>query len=236
MLLNHLLELRRRALIILIVFLAQFLFFFIFASDLLHVLTLPLLKILPAQDSLIATQLTSPFFIPIKLAADAAMLGTAPVLLIHLWRFAAPGLYRRERKGLKFIISISLLLFGTGMLFCFYIVLPFMMQFLIHIIPQDVRLMPDIGSTLDFITRMLLIFGMCFQVPLLCLFLLQLGVLDVSFLKKVRPYVIVAAFIVGMLLTPPDVLSQILLAVPLCLLYEIGIFLGSCLEKSKLSN
>ena len=224
--LNHLLELRRRALHVIIFFVALCILFFFFAPNLFHQLVLPLLRILPEHDSLIATQLTTSLLTPIKLAADAAMLCTAPYALLQAWYFAAPGLYRRERNSLRFAILGSLLLFCVGLLFCFYVVLPFMLQFFIHAVPVGVRLMPDIAYTVDFITRMLLLFGLCFQVPLLCLLLVHLGFIDVVTLKMIRPYVIVVAFTLGMLLTPPDVFSQIMLAVPLCLLYELGIILA----------
>ncbi|ARH01445.1 twin-arginine translocase subunit TatC [Legionella micdadei] len=224
---SHLLELRRRALYVLSLFLVLFLLFFFYANSLFHALVKPLLNALPNQDPLIAIQITSPVFIPIKLAADAAMLCCAPFALLQLWRFAAPGLYKNERCSLRSMIMTSLLLFCLGVLFCFYLILPYMFQFFVKAVPAGVRLMPDMSEALDFITRMLLLFGLCFQVPLLCLTFVSLGWTDLSVLKKIRPYVIVAAFIVGMLLTPPDVVSQIMLAVPLCLLYELGLILAA---------
>lgn len=225
--LSHLLELRRRTLHIILVFASLFLLFFFYANDLFHALVSPLLAALPKQDSLIATHITSPVLTPINLAADAAMLCTAPFALLQLWRFVAPGLYKQERYNLRKAIIISLLLFCFGVLFCFFLVLPFMFQFFTKAVPLGVRLMPDMAAALDFITHMLLIFGFSFQVPLLCMTLVRLEWIDLALLKKIRPYVIVAAFAIGMLLTPPDVLSQIMLAVPLCLLYELGVFLAA---------
>lgn len=224
--LRHLLELRRRTLHVIAVFAAFCLLFFFFAPNLFHQLVLPLLRVLPSPDPLIATQLTTPLLTPIRLAADAAMLCTAPYALLQLWYFASPGLYQRERKSLRLAILGSMLLFGIGVLFCFCVVLPFMLQFFAHAVPVGVRLMPDIAYAVDFITRMLLLFGLCFQVPLLCLVLVYLGLTTVTTLRAIRPYIIVAAFTIGMLLTPPDVLSQVMLAVPLCLLYEAGIILA----------
>lgn len=223
--LTHLLELRRRTLHVMIAFVALFLLFFFFAPNLFHQLVSPLLHVLPMHDPLIATQITTPLLIPIKLAADAAMLCATPYALLQIWSFAAPGLYQRERSTLRWAILGSMLLFVIGVLFCFYVVLPFMLQFFAQAVPAGVRLMPDITYAVDFITRMLLLFGICFQVPLLCVFLVHLQLTNVTTLKTIRPYVIVAAFTIGMLLTPPDVLSQIMLAVPLCLLYELGIIL-----------
>jgi len=224
--LRHLLELRRRILYVLFAFGAFFLVFFFYANALFHALVSPLLVIIPHKDSLIATQVTSLVLTPITLAIDAAMLSTAPFALFQLWRFVVPGLYPYERSKLLYIIAASLLLFCLGGLFCFYLVLPYMFHFFVKAAPVGVRFMPDIDYTVDFITRMLLLFGFCFQVPLLCLILVRVGCINVLLLKTLRPYVIVSAFTIGMLLTPPDVVSQIMLAVPLCLLYEIGIVLS----------
>jgi sec-independent protein translocase protein TatC len=221
----HLLELRRRALYTLVCFSVLFLLFFFIAGDLFHVLISPLLSALPNQDGLIATHITSPVITPLTLAANAALLITAPFALFHVWRFISPGLYKKEQDQFRGVILLSILLFGVGVLFCFYLVLPYMFQFFTHALPKNVRFMPDMTYALDFITRMLLLFGLCFQVPLIILVLARLKIIDVLILKKIRPYVIVGAFIVGMILTPPDVLSQIMLALPLCVLYEFGILL-----------
>ncbi len=224
--LNHLLELRQRSLYILICFGLFFTLFFFLANDLFQTIISPLLQTLTGQEQLIATQITSPIFTPLKLAADAALLLTTPFALFHIWRFISPGLYKREQNTLRITLTLSLFLFLIGILFCFYIVLPFMFQFFAHALPKGVRYMPDMTYALDFTTHMLLLFGLCFQVPLVCFVLVQLNMVDIATLKKIRPYVIVGAFIIGMLFTPPDVLSQIMLAVPLCLLYEIGIILA----------
>ncbi|MFJ1268767.1 twin-arginine translocase subunit TatC [Legionella lytica] len=224
--LPHLLELRRRSILILLWFALLFTAFFFLANELFQVLVSPLSHTLSATDDLIATQIASPVFTPLKLAADAALLLTAPYALFHLWRFVSPGLYQKEQRTLRSAMILSLLLFLAGVAFCYYLVLPFMFQFFIHALPKGVRYMPDMAYALDFITRMLLLFGLCFQVPLVCLTLVRLSLIDVDTLKKIRPYVIVAAFIIGMLLTPPDVFSQIMLAVPLCFLYEAGIVLA----------
>lgn len=224
--LHHLLELRRRALQTLLCFGVLFLLFFFVANDLFQALVSPLLQTLSAQEALIATQITSPVFTPLKLAADAAILLSAPFALYHFWRFISPGLYQTEQKTLRGALVLSPILFLVGVLFCFYLVLPFMFHFFAHSLPKGVRYMPDMAYALDFISRMLLLFGFCFQVPLVCLVLVRLAIINVITLKKIRPYIIVGAFILGMLLTPPDVFSQIMLAVPLCLLYETGIILA----------
>lgn len=224
--LNHLLELRRRIIHVLCGFAAFFCLFFMLADELYLALVQPLLHVLPATDHIIATRVTAPIVTPIKLAADAAMLLTTPLALYHFWCFIRPGLYKHELGYIRKLILLSMSLFVLGLLFCFYFILPFMFQFFTHALPAGVRYMPDMSYVLDFITYMLLVFGLCFQVPMLCLILVRLGWLDVATLRTIRPYVIVGAFIIGMLLTPPDVLSQILMAIPLCLLYELGIILA----------
>ncbi len=224
--LSHLLECRRRMLLVLGVFSACFLGCFFISDTLFHRLIGPLLDVLPTEDSLIITHVTTPLFTPIKLATDMALLSTAPFALFHIWQFAAPGLCRGERKHLRMAMLASVLLFFIGLVFCFYWVLPCMFSFFAQAIPRGVRFMPDMGYAIDFITRMLLTFGLCFQVPLLCMLLVRFKRMEIVSLKQGRPYVYVLAFILGMILTPPDVLSQIMLAVPLCLLYEAGIGLA----------
>lgn len=223
--LDQLLELRRRLLALVVIFSSLFLLFFMKSEVLIQFLITPLLQVLPNHQGIIATELTAPLFIPITLSANAAALATTPFLLYHAWQFIAPGLYGYERQGLGSAIILSLFLFLGGLLFCFYLVLPYLFQLVTSTRISGVNLMPDMAYTLNFITRMLLIFGFSFQIPLLCLTLVQLNILDLAGLKKIRPYSIVLAFILGMLLTPPDVLSQIMLAIPLCLLFEGGIFL-----------
>lgn len=226
--LNHLLELRRRGLHTLIWFALLFFIFFFLANRLFQALVSPLLDTLTTKESIIATDVTSPVFTPLKLAADAAMLLSAPFALFQSWRFISPGLYKNEQRILRTALILSLILFLVGVLFCFYLVLPFMFQFFSHSLPKGVRYMPDMSYALDFITRMLMTFGFCFQIPLICCVLVRLKIIEVITLKNMRPYVIVSAFIIGMLLTPPDVFSQIMLALPLCFLYEIGIILSIC--------
>lgn len=224
--LSHLVELRRRSIQTLFCFGVLFLLFFFLANDLFEFLIGPLLHNPSIHEGLIATQITSPMFIPLKLAVDAAMLFTTPFALVHLWRFISPGLYKKEQNTLRAALIFSLILFCTGILFCFYLILPFMFQLFAQALPKGVRYLPDMAYAAEFIIHMLMLFGLCFQVPLICFILARLAIIDANTLKKFRPYIIVGAFIIGMLLTPPDVISQIMLAVPLCLLYEIGIILA----------
>ncbi|CEG59025.1 twin-arginine translocase subunit TatC [Legionella fallonii] len=223
---THLLELRRRAIYTLCCFGVLFFIFFFIAGDLFHALMSPLLSVIPNQDGLIATHVTSPLVTPLRLAVNAAMLLSTPFALYHLWRFVSPGLHQNEKKQFRGTISLSILFFFAGLAFCFYLILPFMFQFFVHALPKGVRFMPDMAYALDFITRMLLLFGFCFQLPLVILILVRLKIIEIITLKKIRPYIIVGAFIIGMLLTPPDVLSQLMLALPLCFLYELGIILA----------
>src|SRR3989338_82572 len=223
--LTHLLELRSRALQSLGVFFALFVICFIKANTIYTWLVQPLTQQLSQQEGLIATEITSALFTPLQLAFNLALLGTTPFLLYQLWRFITPGLYRHEKSPFRFLLITSLGLFISGLLFCFYLILPFMFQFFIQALPPTVKLMPDMANTLRFITRMLLTFGLCFQVPLFCYLAVYSSLTTVASLLEIRHYAIVLAFIIGMILTPPDVLSQIMLALPLWGLYEIGILI-----------
>lgn len=223
--LAHLLELRQRAFYVVFYFFTLFLVFFLLAGDLYHLLVYPLAHLLTEQQGLIATQITASVLTPLKLATNTAFLLTLPFALYQLWCFISPALYKKEQQSVRGLISLSMGLFITGVFFCFYLVLPLMFQLFISALPKGVRLMPDMTNTIDFIMHMLALFGLCFQIPVVCLFLARIQLLNIEQLKKFRPYMIVLAFIIGMLLTPPDVLSQIMLALPLCLLYELGIIL-----------
>lgn len=224
----YLLELRKRLLTVVGFFLALFILFFDFSQVLFEFLVAPLQAILPVHEAMIATEVTSPVLTPLQLALNAAFFCTIPFILFHVWRFVSPGLYRAERLGMGWVFIASLGLFMCGVLFCYFGVLPFMFHLFSSMRPPHVRFLPDITSTVTFILHMLILFGLCFQLPLICVVLVRMGVLSRDALVMLRPYVIVVAFIVGMLLTPPDVLSQIMLAVPLCLLYEGGLLFLYC--------
>ncbi len=224
--LNDLRELRRRLLAIALFFCVIFVCCFYASHFLLSVLLSPLRAVLSTpQDAIISTRILAPLFTPLQLAFDSAICCTLPVLMLNSWRFIAPGLYRHERRIFARVLIASLLLFVLGGLFCFYLVLPNLFYLVLHSRPAGVLLMPDMTESVQFIVYFLLLFGGCFQLPLLCLVLVYTQLLSVRALSQIRPYVIVAAFIIGMLLTPPDVLSQIMLALPLCFLYELGLLL-----------
>lgn len=223
--LEYLLELRQRLVYVVIFFVAVFACYFYFAIPVYQLAMTPLLKTMASGQKLVATQITSPLLTPLALAGDFSLLTTTPFLLWQIWCFVAPALYQRERKLVRYSIGFSLGLFVLGVFFCYFVVLPFIFQFLLGAVPSSVTMMPDMTTTLAFIMRMLLLFGLSFQIPLVCVLLTEMGILNYAILRKIRPYVIVAAFTLGMLLTPPDVLSQVMLAIPLWLLYECGIFL-----------
>lgn len=229
--LAHWVELRRRLLSLVWLFAGLFLFFFYCSNALFQWVVWPLHRTFPNGHSLIATQVTTALMTPLTLAMDAALICSAPFFLWQVWKFIAPALYPTERRGIATILICSPLLFVIGGMFCFFLVLPWLLQFFIRALPHGVSLMPDMGYMADFILHMVLIFGLCFQVPLICMALAQFGWISRETMQAFRPYVIVAAFIIGMILTPPDVLSQITLALPLCLLYEFGLVLAGYVEK-----
>lgn len=225
-------ELRQRLLYVLLVFVGLFGVGLVYSAQLFHWYMLPLQRLLPSPHHLIATQITSPVLTPLSLVINLAFFCTMPFGIWQIWRFAAPALYRSERRQWRWLLCSSIGLFCIGCLFCYYLILPFMFQCMIQALPKEVLLLPDIVSVTHFITEMLLIFGCSFQIPLVCLLLIQTNLLNIEQCTSIRPYIIVAAFILGMLLTPPDVVAQILLALPLWGLYEIGIVLARIFTKS----
>ena len=185
-----------------------------------------MLNILPQQQNLIATSVTGTLVAPLKLSFFLTLFLTMPLLLLQFWAFIAPGLYRRERIQVWPLLMMSSTLFYSGIVFCYYAVLPLMFSFFVKIAPSYITVMPDIDSYVAFCLKLFLAFGICFQMPVVTLILTMTGTLSISKIKEKRPYVLVIAFTLGMILTPPDVLSQILLAVPLYLLFELGIVLA----------
>ena len=224
--LPYLLELRRRVLLLVLFFFVCFLLCFYFSQTLFAQLLYPLMAGLKAQHaSLISTRLFAPLLTPLELAFEGALFCTIPLVLLQAWRFVSPGLYRQERRLFAGVLFGSLALFVAGVLFCFYLVLPNLFYLLLQARPAGVLLRPDMTESVQVMLHFLWLFGLCFQLPLVCLVLVYSQVVSVTSLRTIRPYVMVAAFIIGMLLTPPDVCSQIMLALPLCALYELGIFL-----------
>lgn len=225
-LLTHLLEIRRRLLRAVLVVALIFVGLSFQANSLYQWVATPLLSVLPDGTSMIATAVASPFMVPMKLAFFVSILFALPYLLWQLWGFVAPALYRHERRLVWPLLFGSILLFYIGAGFAYWVVLPLTFQFMVGTLPQGVTMATDINSYLDFIITLFLSFGAAFQLPLLQAMLCRVGVLRVQTFRDKRPHFTVLAFIIGMLLSPPDVLSQVLLAVPLCLLYEAGILLA----------
>ncbi len=188
---------------------------------------------MPAGTSMIATSVTSPFLAPLKFAMVLAAFLGMPVILYHFWGFIAPGLYRYERRMVFPLLLGSVLLFYSGVLFAYFVFFPMVFGFFIKIAPQGVAVMTDISSYLDFVLSMFFAFGVAFQVPIVTIVLVWTGMVTPDALAEKRRYIIVGAFIVGMLLTPPDIFSQTFLAVPICLLFEVGLFISRLVVKQQ---
>lgn len=225
-LLTHLKELRSRLLKVVGVVLVAFVAVYPFRDRLYSMLADPLQEVLPEGTSMIAIKVASPFLIPMKMALVAAVVITIPYILYQVWAFVAPGLYRSERRLVWPLLISSTSLFYLGGAFAFFVVFPIAFRFFAFVSPEGVQMMTDIGEYLSFVLTLFFAFGIAFQVPIATILLVRTGVTTREDLAGKRPYVIVGAFVLGMLLTPPDVLSQILLAVPVWILYEIGILLA----------
>ena len=230
---SHLIELRDRLLRSVIAWLILFVCLFPFANDLYSLLAQPMLAKLPKGGQMIATEVVTPFFVPIKVAMMTAFLGALPVILYQLWAFIAPGLYSHEKKFILPMVVASLLLFACGMAFAYFLVFPVVFGFIVGIAPVGVAVMTDINKYLDFVITMFLAFGITFEVPIVVIALAYTGMVEIHQLREARPYVIVGAFVIGAIFTPPDVVSQIMLAVPLWLLYELGVIVAAWLLRSK---
>lgn len=229
----HLIELRDRLLRIVVGFLLVFICLFPFANKLYTLLAQPLLARLPAGGQLIATAVTTPFFVPMKVAMLAAMVLSLPYTLYQAWGFVAPGLYAHEKRFVLPLVAASTLLFFAGMAFAYFLVFPVVFGFIVSTAPQGVQVMTDIGNYLDFVITLFIAFGLAFEVPIIVVVLVKFGWVSVQQLRDIRSYVIVGAFVLGAIFTPPDVVSQIMLAVPLWLLYEAGIVAASLMEKTR---
>lgn len=233
---SHLIEMRSRLLRIVIVFLLVFLVLFPFANTLYTLLAAPMLAKLPAGGQMIATAVTTPFFIPMKVAMLAAFVLSLPHTLYQIWAFVAPGLYAQERRLIAPLVISSSLLFLAGMAFSYFLVFPVVFGFITSVAPQGVAVMTDIGNYLDFVITLFLAFGVAFEVPIGVVLLVYLDMVTIRTLKEIRSYVIVGAFVLGAIFTPPDIISQFMLAVPLWLLYELGIVAAGFLRARKIQR
>ncbi|AVT56903.1 Sec-independent protein translocase subunit TatC [Pectobacterium versatile] len=223
-LISHLIELRKRLLNSIICVLAVFISLVYFANDIYQLVSAPLIEQLPAGASMIATDVASPFFTPIKLTMIVSVFVAAPLVLYQVWAFVAPALYKHERRLMMPLLVSSSLLFYMGMAFAYFVVFPLAFGFFAKTAPIGVLIATDINNYLDFVMALFMAFGISFEVPVAIVLLCWSGVVTPEELKRKRPYILVGAFVVGMLLTPPDVFSQTLLAIPMYLLFEIGVF------------
>lgn len=229
----HLVELRTRLLHSVVAVLLVFVCLFPWASDLYTLLAHPLLARLPKGGQMIATDVTTPFFVPLKVALMAAFLIALPYVLYQIWRFVAPGLYAHEKRLVWPLIMSSTILFFCGMSFAYFVVFPVVFGFITASAPQGVAVMTDIDKYFSFVLTMFMAFGVTFQVPVAVVLLVRMGFVTVEKLREARPYAVVGAFIIGALFTPPDVVSQLMLAVPLWLLFEAGIVVGSWVKPAE---
>jgi len=223
---SHLIEIRSRLLRIVVVVLVIFLGLFSFAEDLYGWLAQPLLRYLPENSSMIATQVASPFLTPFKLSIVMAIFIAVPFILYQIWGFIAPGLYKHEQKMFLPLLISSSLLFYLGAAFAYYVIFPLVFQFFTSITLEGVTQMTDITEYLDFVLKMFIAFGLAFEVPVAIILLTKMGAVSVETLSEKRSYVVVGSFVVGMLITPPDIISQVLLAVPVWLLFELGLLVA----------
>jgi sec-independent protein translocase protein TatC len=230
---SHLLELRDRLLRMVLVVLVIFVALFPFANDIYTFLAEPLMQHLPEGTSMVAIEVASPFLIPFKLVLMLSVVLTIPYLLYQLWGFIAPGLYQHEKRLATPLLISSVLLFYAGMAFAYFVVFPLVFGFFTSMAPEGVSVMTDIGHYLDFVNMLFLAFGIAFEVPVATVLLVAIGATTPEKLGHIRPYIVVAAFIIGMFLTPPDVISQVLLAIPMWLLYELGIFFSRFVVKAR---
>jgi sec-independent protein translocase protein TatC len=229
--LSHLFELRDRLIKAVGALLVVFLSLVYWAPDIFHLFSKPLLDALPNGGKMIVTDVTGSFFVPMKVTMLVAFLGALPIIMYQLWAFIAPGLYNHERKLILPIVTSSYILFLAGMAFAYFLVFPTVFQFMAHYnAPLGADMATDIDKYLSFAMTTFLAFGLTFEVPVVVVVLVKLGMVRIKKLKEIRPYVIVGAFVIAAIVTPPDVLSQLLLAVPLCLLYELGILIARFYE------
>ena len=232
-LVQHLLELRTRLLHIIYCLIVTFFVLFPFATDIYSLVSKPLIAVLPAGASMIATDVASPFLTPMKLTFFVALLITVPFILYQIWAFIAPGLYKHEKRLALPILVSSVLLFFAGMAFAYFLVFPTIFRFMTGIGLEGVTTMTDITKYLDFVLHMFFAFGFAFEIPVATVLLIHAGAVTPEGLAAKRPYIIVGCFVIGMLLTPPDVMSQLMLALPMWMLFEAGLLCGRLIQKRK---
>ena len=229
---SHLVELRDRLLRAIVAILIVFVCLMPWAGDLYDILALPMMNTLPEGASMIATGVVTPFFVPVKVTLMVSFLVALPFVLYQAWAFIAPGLYSHEKRvGLPLVLG-STLLFLVGMAFCYFFVFGMVFKFIAEFAPQSIVVAPDIEEYLSFVMTLFIAFGVTFEVPVAVILLVKAGVVSVEKLQEARPYVIVGAFVIAAIITPPDVISQFMLAVPMILLYEAGILIARMLGRT----
>lgn len=223
---SHLIELRSRLMKASVVVIVMFLALMPWAATIYDFLAYPMMVALPEGSKMIATGVVTPFLIPVKVTMLVAFILALPWVLYQLWAFIAPGLYAHEKKLIAPLVISSSALFVAGIAFCYYLVFGVVFRFINDFAPKSISVAPDIDSYFGFVMTMFIAFGLTFEVPVVVIVLVRMGLVTVEKLKQIRPYVIVGAFVIAAIVTPPDVVSQLLLAIPLCLLYEVGLFLA----------
>ena len=224
---SHLLELRSRLIRVIICLGVLFIAGIPFTSEIYGFVASPLLSILPEGSSMIATQVTSPFMAPIKLVLFAALLVTMPYLFYEVWMFMSPGLYKNEKSFVMPLMATTVILFTTGIAFAYFVVCPIIFKFFIASAPNSIQVMTDISQYLNFIIKLVFAFGVAFEIPIATFLLIKSSIVKKESLIKSRPYLIILFFVIGMLLTPPDIFSQLFLALPMWILFELGLLLSS---------
>ena len=232
-LIDHLIELRDRILKSVLAILILFLSLFYFANDIYTFVATPLLNVLPENMGMIAIDPTSPFFAPFKLTFYVSLFLAAPYILYQLWSFIAPGLYQNEKALAIPLFASSVILFYAGIAFAYYVLFGFVFAFFVSVAPEGIMVTPDINSFLSFALAIFFAFGMAFEIPIAVFLLIWAGIVEPDDLSSKRPYVVVGCFVIGMMLTPPDPFTQSMLALPMWLLFEIGIFCGRLIKKKR---
>lgn len=227
----HLTELRDKLLRSLLAVLIVFIGLFSFANEIYAFVSKPLRAILPEGATMIATEVASPFLTPFKLTLVAAIFLAVPYVLYQIWSFIAPGMYRHEKRLAIPLLISSILLFYAGAAFAYFVVFPLIFAFFTSVGPEDITIMTDINSYLDFVLKLFFAFGIAFEIPIAAVLMIWSGITTPEDLAKKRPYIIVGCFVFGMLLTPPDIISQALLAIPMWLLFEVGVFFGRFIQR-----
>ncbi|MGI6408468.1 MAG: twin-arginine translocase subunit TatC [Gammaproteobacteria bacterium] len=232
-LIAHLTELRSRLLRCVIAVLVIFACLFYFSQEIYALVAAPLRAQLPAGASMIATGVATPFLTPFKLTLVISLFAAVPYILAQIWGFIAPGLYQHEKRIALPLLASSVLLFYSGMAFAYFVVFPIMFGFFSAVTPEGVDMMTDINQYLDFVLTIFFAFGVAFEIPVATFLLVWAGVVEVATLRKSRPYVVVGCFVIGMILTPPDIFSQTLLAIPMWFLFELGLIFSNMVQKER---